>query len=168
MCAAERKDNGSALLAGGNEETPIANPKQPTSACGAPLWMKMVAARPVCRSLATGDRVEADDYAVARDPDKQPGPRCLEAPFFVALGNGEHAWQCLERTCSVTVTSCMRGYFHGRDWIEAIWAQLSARQEHGTNRHVVGRDDDRGEDRTAQHGPGGSDGHRSRRAPRRT
>jgi hypothetical protein len=50
-----------------------------------------------------GDRVEADISAVACDPDKQSGPRCIEVPFFVALGNGEHAWQCLERTCSVTV-----------------------------------------------------------------
>jgi hypothetical protein len=50
-----------------------------------------------------GDRVEADDSAVALDPDKQSGPRCVEVPFFVALGSEEHAWQCLERTCGVTV-----------------------------------------------------------------
>jgi len=58
---------------------------------------------PVCRSLATGDRGEADKSAVVRNPEWQSGPRCIEVPFFVALGNGEHAWQCLERTCSVTV-----------------------------------------------------------------
>jgi hypothetical protein len=40
---------------------------------------------------------------VVCDPDKQSGPRCIEVPFFVALGNGEHGWQCLERTCGVTV-----------------------------------------------------------------
>lgn len=34
---------------------------------------------------------EADITAVACDPDWQSGPRCMEAPFFVALGNGEHA-----------------------------------------------------------------------------
>ena len=43
------------------------------------------------------------DSAVVRDPDKQSGPRCVEVPFFVALGNGELAWQCLVRTRSVTV-----------------------------------------------------------------
>jgi hypothetical protein len=37
------------------------------------------------------------------NPEKQSDPRCVEAPFFVALGNGEHEWQCLERTYSVTV-----------------------------------------------------------------
>jgi hypothetical protein len=30
---------------------------------------------------------------VARDPDKQSGPFGVEVPFFVALGNGEYAWQ---------------------------------------------------------------------------
>jgi hypothetical protein len=40
---------------------------------------------------------------VAFDPDKQSGPRCIEVLFFVALGNGEHVWQCLELTCGVTV-----------------------------------------------------------------
>ncbi len=49
------------------------------------------------------DRVEADISAVASDPDKQSGPRCIEVPFFVAPGNGEHAWQCLDRTCGVAV-----------------------------------------------------------------
>ena len=37
------------------------------------------------------------------DPDKQSGPRRVEVPLFVAPGNGEHAWQCLVRTCGVTV-----------------------------------------------------------------
>jgi hypothetical protein len=41
--------------------------------------------------------------AVACDPDRQSGPRCIEVPFFVAPGNGEHAWQCLDYTCGVTV-----------------------------------------------------------------
>ena len=40
---------------------------------------------------------------MACDPDKQSGPRCIEVSFFVALGNGEHGWQCLELTCGVTV-----------------------------------------------------------------
>jgi hypothetical protein len=40
---------------------------------------------------------------VACDPDKQSGPRCIEVPFFVAPRNGEHAWQCLDYTCGVTV-----------------------------------------------------------------
>ena len=26
---------------------------------------------------------------MARNPDKQSGPRCIEVPFFVALGNEE-------------------------------------------------------------------------------
>jgi hypothetical protein len=41
--------------------------------------------------------------AVAFDPDKQSGPRCVEISFFVALGNGEHGWQCLYYTCGVTI-----------------------------------------------------------------
>ncbi len=40
---------------------------------------------------AMGDRAEADETAVACDPEWQSGPRCIEVPFFVALGNGEHA-----------------------------------------------------------------------------
>ena len=40
---------------------------------------------------------------MACDPDKQSGPRYIEVPFFVAPGNGEHAWQCLDYTCGVTV-----------------------------------------------------------------
>jgi hypothetical protein len=45
----------------------------------------------------------AEAFWVAYDPDKQSGPRCIEVLFFVALGNGEHAWQCLDPTCGVTV-----------------------------------------------------------------
>ena len=61
---------------------------QPSSACGAPLWMKMgVAARADLSELSTGDRVQADITAVACDPDWQSGPRCIEVSFFVALGN---------------------------------------------------------------------------------
>jgi hypothetical protein len=52
---------------------------------------------------ATGDRVEADYLSVAPDPDVQSGPRRVEVPRFVAPGNGEHVWQCLERTCDVTL-----------------------------------------------------------------
>ena len=49
-----------------------------------------------------GDRVEADISAVVATPiSTSEGPRCIEVPFFLALGNGEHAWQRLERTCSV-------------------------------------------------------------------
>src|SRR5271166_4303526 len=44
-------------------------------------------------AFATGDRAEADETAVACDPENQSGPRCIEVPFFVAPGNGEHAWQ---------------------------------------------------------------------------
>ena len=40
---------------------------------------------------------------MACDPENQSGPRCIEVPFFVAPGNGEHAWQCLDYTCGVTV-----------------------------------------------------------------
>ena len=57
----------------------------------------------------TGDRVEAEAFWVAFDPDKQSGPRCIEVLFFVAPGNGEHVWQCLELTCGVTVA------FQGRE-----------------------------------------------------
>ena len=42
-------------------------------------------------AFATGDRAEADKTAVARNPDWESGPRCIEVPFFVAPGNGEHA-----------------------------------------------------------------------------
>ena len=41
-------------------------------------------------AFATGDRAEADKTAVARNPDRESGPRCIEAPFFVALLNEEH------------------------------------------------------------------------------
>jgi transposase len=41
--------------------------------------------------------------AVVCNPDKQSGPRCVEVSFFVALGNGEHGWQCLDHTCGVTI-----------------------------------------------------------------
>jgi hypothetical protein len=65
--------------------------------------MKIVAARARLSESEIGDRVEADPFWVAFDPDKQSGPRCMEVLFFVAPGNGEHLWQCLELTCSVTV-----------------------------------------------------------------
>jgi hypothetical protein len=42
---------------------------------------------------------------VANDPEQESGPRCIEVPFFVAPGNGEHAWQHLYCTCSVTIAS---------------------------------------------------------------
>src|SRR6266853_1380862 len=44
----------------------------------------------IVRALGTGDRVEADIFAVVCDPDKQSGPRRVEVPLFVAPGNGEH------------------------------------------------------------------------------
>ena len=50
-----------------------------------------------------GDRIDADKFWMTCDPDKQSGPRCIEVLFFVAPGNGEHVWQCLELTCGVTV-----------------------------------------------------------------
>jgi hypothetical protein len=65
--------------------------------------MKMVAARVGLSEPWIGDRVEADTFWVAFDPDKQSGPRCIEVLFFVAPGNGEHVWQCLELTCGVAV-----------------------------------------------------------------
>jgi hypothetical protein len=65
--------------------------KQPTSACGAPLLMKMLAARAGLSEPQLGDRAEADKSAMVRNPDKQSSPRCVEVPFFVALGNEEHA-----------------------------------------------------------------------------
>jgi hypothetical protein len=48
-------------------------------------------------------RVEAGQSWVAFDPDKQSGSRFIEILFFVAPGNREHVWQCLEPTCGVTV-----------------------------------------------------------------
>src|SRR3954470_9881343 len=63
----------------------------------------MVAARAGLSEFPIGDRVEADAFWVAFDPDKQSGPRCIKVLFFVAPGNGEHVWQCLELTCGVTV-----------------------------------------------------------------
>src|SRR5689334_24779758 len=71
--------------------------------------MKMVAARVGLSEPPIGDRVEAEAFWVAFDPDKQSGPRCIEVIFFVAPGNGEHVWQCLELTCGVTVA------FRGRE-----------------------------------------------------
>src|SRR3954462_951769 len=68
----------------------------------------MVAARAGLSELRIGDRVEADTFWVAFDPDKQSGPRCIEVLFFVAPGNGEHVWQCLDPTCGVTVAFCGR------------------------------------------------------------
>jgi hypothetical protein len=63
----------------------------------------MVAARIGLSEPWIGDRVEADQFWVACDPDKRSGPRCMEVLFFVAPGNGEQVWQCLELTCGVTV-----------------------------------------------------------------
>ena len=83
--------------------TGVRRPKQPGYAGGAPLWLKMVAARVGLSEPPIGDRVEADAFWVAFDPDKQSGPRCIKVLFFVAPGNGEHVWQCLELTCGVTV-----------------------------------------------------------------
>jgi hypothetical protein len=61
---------------------------QPTSACGAPLWMKMVVARADLSEPTQRRSREADITAVACDPDWQSGPAAIEAPFFVAPGNG--------------------------------------------------------------------------------
>jgi hypothetical protein len=44
-------------------------PWEPTSTCGAPLWMKMVAARADLSEPSPGDRAESDKTAVARNPD---------------------------------------------------------------------------------------------------
>src|SRR3954463_7322333 len=63
----------------------------------------MGAARAGLSELRVGERVEAHTFWVAFDPDKQSGPRCIEVLFFVAPGNGEHVWQCLDPTCGVTV-----------------------------------------------------------------
>jgi hypothetical protein len=51
----------------------------------------MVAARAGLSEFPIGDRVEADAFWVAFDPDKQSGPRCIKVLFFVAPGNGEGA-----------------------------------------------------------------------------
>ena len=48
----------------------------------------MVAARAGLSEFPIGDRVEADAFWVAFDPDKQSGPRCIEVLFFVAPGTG--------------------------------------------------------------------------------
>ena len=54
--------------------------------------MKMLAARAgLSEPQRMGDRAEADKSAVVRNPDKQSGLGCVEVPFFVALGNEEHA-----------------------------------------------------------------------------
>jgi hypothetical protein len=50
--------------------------------------MKMVAAQAGLSEPWIGDRVEAEAFWVAFDPDKQSGPRCIEVLFFVAPGNG--------------------------------------------------------------------------------
>jgi hypothetical protein len=42
-------------------------------------------------AFAMGDRARLIKTAVARNPDWESGPRCIEVPFFVAPGNGEHA-----------------------------------------------------------------------------
>jgi hypothetical protein len=65
--------------------------------------MKIVAGRAGLSEPLDGDRVEADNSAVAGDPDNQSGPRCVEVPFFVAPGNREHAWQYLDCACGVTI-----------------------------------------------------------------
>ena len=65
--------------------------------------MKMVAVRAGLSEPLTVIVLRLGTSSVASDPDVQSGPRCVEVPFFVAPGNGEHAWQCLERTCGVTV-----------------------------------------------------------------
>src|SRR5215208_7123716 len=44
----------------------------------------MVAAQAGLSEPGIGDRVEADQFWVAYDPDKQSGPRCIEVLFFVA------------------------------------------------------------------------------------
>src|SRR3954464_1771512 len=51
----------------------------------------MVAAPAGLSEPPIGDRVEADAFWVAFDPDKQSGPRCIEGLFFVAPGNGGQA-----------------------------------------------------------------------------
>jgi hypothetical protein len=63
----------------------------------------MLATRAGLSEPLNGDRVEAGKSAVADDPEWQSGPRCVEVPFFVAPGNREHAQQCLNCTCSVTI-----------------------------------------------------------------
>src|SRR3954451_2097948 len=83
---------------------PIRNRLSSQAARGrAPLWLKIMAAQAGLSEPWIGDRVEAGSFWVAFDPDKQSGPRCIEVLFFVAPGNGEHVWQCLEPTCGVTV-----------------------------------------------------------------
>src|ERR1044071_5636592 len=69
----------------------------------------MVAARAGLSEFPIGDCGAAEAFWVAFDPGKQSGPRCMEVLFFVAPGNGEHLWQCLELTCGVTVA------FRGRE-----------------------------------------------------
>src|SRR5215472_17928252 len=61
-----------------------------------------IAVRAGMMEPSRGDRVEADYLLAVSDPDVQSGPRRVDVPRFVASGNGEHVWQCLERTCGVT------------------------------------------------------------------
>ena len=66
--------------------------------------MKMVVAgRADLSEPSQGRSCEADITPVADDPDWESGPRRIEVSFFVAPGNGEHAWQCLDCTCGATV-----------------------------------------------------------------
>ena len=63
-----------------------------TSACGAPLSVKMVAARadlsePTQRAIV----LRLTKLRWLATPIGSSGPRCIEVPFFVAPGNGEHA-----------------------------------------------------------------------------
>src|SRR5208283_706482 len=44
-------------------------------------------------AYATGDRAKADKTVVARNPDWESGPRCIEVPFFVALAGSTHGSQ---------------------------------------------------------------------------
>ena len=48
----------------------------------------MVATQAGLSEPGIGDRVEAEAFWVAFDPDKQSGPRCIEVLFFVAPGRG--------------------------------------------------------------------------------
>ena len=64
---------------------------------------------PICQSLHDGRSCEADITPVAYDPDWESGPRRIEVSFFVAPGNGEHAWQCLDYTCGDPVAFHLDG-----------------------------------------------------------
>ena len=81
--------------------------------------MKMVAVRAGLSEPITVIVLRLGTSLVASDPISSPDPRCVEVPFLVALGNREHAWQCLDCACSVTI-ALANGRCPCRSWSSAV------------------------------------------------